>query len=391
MLSLKGKFTSLTKRFYLLSVAAFLYHLTNSVIRPIFTLYMLDLGASMLQVGVILSLQSSLMIFLRLPLTFIAQKIGERKMIYIIFLVQATTQILYSLIYDPIWLYFIPFYQILAAGSFFQLATSMASNMAPQNKQGDTLGRFMTFMSMGMFIGPIICSYLVKYVTYHQIFMFSAVFPIIGSILLFQYKFPERQPLFFFFPILKTLKNLLKQRNIFILSFIRTTYSISNSMFITLFAIYAVFQLNLSPSLAAFLFSILGLANAFVKIPAGKISDIVGRKKVLIIVFSIIVLNYIAIAYATHIVLFGILIILFGLCWGTRAVTEWSFLTRSLSQETKTIGISYMETFWDIGAALGSILAGILADMFPFSTIFVIAALINIPAIFSIYAMKTQN
>jgi len=385
----------LPRSFYVVSVAAFLFQLTNYVIQPIFTLYILDLGASMLQVGLILSIQSILAIASKVPLALVAEKIGEGRMLGITFIVQATAPILYFLAPSPAWLYLIPLYQIVATGSFNQLAMSMVSNMAPTTGQGEALGRYMTFFSMGMFIGPIITSALIAQISYRQLFLVAAIFPVIGGGVFIRHATdmgnrspapdPGRQPRS---STSGSLKAVLRERNVVILSVIRTAYSMSNTIFNALFAVYAVERLGLSPSLVALLFSVLGLANALIKLPAGRISDRVGTKPLLLVTFGMIIVDYVAIAYARSVLLLAISLVVFGVCWGTRAVTEWSFLASTVSPETKTLAISYLSIFWGIGSTVGGMIAGVSAGVLPFSEIFLIAALINVPAIPAICAMR---
>jgi len=150
-------------------------------------------------------------------------------------------------------------------------------------------------------------------------------------------------------------------------------------------------QLGFSPSLVALLFSAVGFANTLIKLPAGRISDRVGRKNLLLVAFGVIVIDYVAIAYARNIIPLAVSLIVFGACWGTRAVTEWSFLASTVPPETKTLAMSYLSTFWGLGSTVGSMIAGISAGVLPFPTIFLLAAIINIPAIPSIYAMKNPK
>lgn len=389
---------SFPRTFYTISLSAFLFELASYVTQPIFTLYLLGFNISILEIGFLLSIQSFLMIVLRVPLTIVAQRIGEIKMMYIIFIVLSTTQVLYAFAPSQAWLYIMPFYQVIATGSFFQLATSLISNMAPPSKQGDALGRYMAFLSLGMFIGPILCSALVAFLDYRQLFLVSALFPAAGMVLLPHHtarKAPAQLPSAQDQPVngsnnLGSLKSIFGQRNVIILSIIRALYAMSNRLFSALFAIYAVQQLTLTPSVIALLFSAIGFSNMVIKLPAGVISDRLGRKKVLSVTFGIIVLDYIALAYVKDIIPLGIAVTAFGACWGIRAVTEWSFLSSTIPPETKTMMISYMESFWDIGATAGNFLAGAFTEIFPFSTIFLIAALINIPALPAIHAMKQQ-
>lgn len=387
---------SLPRAFYTVSSAAFMYELALFTTQPIMALYILDFGVSILELGIILAVQSVLLILLRIPLTIIAQRIGEMKMLQIAFLVLSTSQVMYAFATAPVWLYLLPFYQILANGSFFQLATAAASNMAPQTRQGDALGRYMFLTNMGMFLGPIICSALLVYLKYPQLFLVSATFPTVGLLLLRSYtenrKFRDSHGSEKNHNLaansVQSLGPIFHQRNVIVLATIRTLYSMSNKIFTTLFVIYAVQQLGNSPSAVALLFSILGLTNTLIKIPAGLASDRFGRKPVLLLTFGAVVANYVALAYIKDLGALAVLIGIFGACWGTRAVTEWSYLSSSVTPEQKTIAISFMESFWDTGTTIGSILSGILASVVAYQTTFLLAGLMNLAALPAIYVMN---
>ena len=381
--------------FYIVSFSAFLFGLSRHTTQPIFTLYVLDMGTSLVQVGLILSVQSILMMVMRIPLTMISNRVGHNRMFIFSFFVQATASILYAIAPNPSWLYIIPFYQILASGSFNQLAMSAASNMAPERAQGDALGRYMTFMTLGMFVGPVITGSLINHISYRQLFMVTAIFPAIGLGLFLKFKPKEiRAP-----PkeqespqkglgTMTVLKVILRDRNVLILTFIRAAYSMSNTVFTSLFAVFAVQDLRVTPALAALLFSVVGFSNAFIKFPAGRMADTLGPRKVLLATFSTLILVYLSISYVRGIAPILVLLVLFGACWGTRAVTEWSTLTNTVTQETKTMAISYLGSIWGVGATLGSLMVGIVGETFPFSTIFLILALINLPTLPAIYAMR---
>jgi len=396
---------NLPKSLYIISFSAFLFQLAVWIARPIFTLYILDLGATMIQVGLIVSTQSFLSMISPFPLGILASKVGERKMMTAAFIVQTASSVLYFLAPTPRWLYFILFFQILGTGSFNQLCMSKVSNMAPSNLQGDALGRYMTIFHIGLFIGPLITSSLLAFINYNQLFLVGAAFPLTGLLLFLTTKdhsIPDsnehgknhtvdQELAENDVDLFNSIKNVMLRRNVVVLSAIRMFYALTNTIFNTLFAVYAVKQLGYSASLVALLFSLVGLANTAVQLPAGKLSDNIGKKKVLLITFGIIILDYLAIAYLKSLPLIAIALIIFGACWGARAVTEWSFLATTVEPEVKTIAMAYLSSFWGAGGIIGSMLAGILPDIVPYSTIFAITAIINIPAIPLIYAMREEK
>jgi MFS family permease len=62
-------------------------------------------------------------------------------------------------------------------------------------------------------------------------------------------------------------------------------------------------------------------------------------------------------------------------------VTEWANLANTVSQENKAIAMSYLGSIWGLGATVGNILSGLFAANLPYSMVFLIAAMINIPAL----------
>jgi len=389
------KTNGLPRSFYIVSVASFLFQLSRFTTQPIFTLYVLEMGASLLQLGFILSIQSILMVVVRIPFTIVAERIGKNRMLVIAFIIQATAPLLYAFAPDPTWFYIIPFYQIIASGSFNQIAMATASNMAPARRQGDALGRYMTFMSMGMFVGPLITSFLVAFISYRQLYLVTALFPAVGLALFLRYMpkgeamsqalaDPEGEKT----STVDTLRVILRNRNVLVLTLIRTTYSMSNTVFTSLFALYAVERLGFTPSMASLLFSVVGFSNAFIKFPAGRLADRLGAKMVLMASFSTLILVFVSLAYLRGFVPILVSLVLFGACWGTRAVTEWATLANTVTAETKAMAMSYLSSIWGVGATLGSLMVGLVGGALPFSTIFLILALINVPALPAIYVMK---
>lgn len=382
-----------------MSVTSFLFSLTRNVTQPVFSLYVLEMGASLLQVGFILSIQSFLMIVARIPLTMLTEKIGRNKMFAVAFVIQATASILYAVAQSPAWLYVIPFYQIIASGSFNQLAMATASDMAPTTRQGDALGRYMTFMTLGMFVGPLITGALITHVGYRQLYLFTCLFPVMGLVLFLSNvsKIPRCIHIAdvsgngIQIGTFNALKMILSNRNVLVLSLIRATYSMSNTVFTALFAVYAVHELGFSPSVASLLFSVVGFANALVKFPAGNLSDRIGAKRVLLITFGALIMVYTVVPHARTILLLLPLLVFFGLCWGTRAVTEWATLANTVPQDAKAIAMSYLSSIWGLGSTIGSLMLGVLGETLPFSTIFLILALINVPALPAIHLIKDNT
>jgi len=382
VLSLRRLFGGLPPEFYVVSFSGFMFHMGTSVTAPILTLHMQGVGASVFQIGAILSMQALLLTVLRLPLTLLARRVGEKKMLGMAFIAQAAAQMLMGWAPTPRWFYAAPVMQIIATGTFFQLATALNSNLAPLERQGEAMGRHMTIMSIAMFIGPALCSLIVNSLGYRRVFYVSSLFPLLGLFMFSGFtlgvktegiEVPRHET-----PSLGSMRKLFGSRNVVALTIIRTLYSTSNNTYSTLFSLYAVNTLGFDPASVAFLYSVMGVANTAVKVPAGA-------------TFSTIVLVYITLSFARVYPLVAAAVVVFGATWGTRATVEWAFLASLVEPEVKNIAVSYIESFWDLGSALGSFLAGALSGVLPMPTIYLLLAGMNLPALPAILLMEEED
>jgi MFS family permease len=197
--------------------------LSWTVIQPVFSLYALEIGADLVQVGVIYSLMSFFPLILRIPMSVLAERIGRNRMLVAGMVITITASIFYSNAKSYVQILIITLYNSLATGSFNQVAMSTVSDLAPPDQQGDALGRYLTFLGLGMLIGPAMCSILVDFMSYEQLFLLSALFPAIGLGLLLLYppKAPKRsveesrdQEI----STLESLKKIFRNRNVMLLS-----------------------------------------------------------------------------------------------------------------------------------------------------------------------------
>lgn len=381
--------------FYVVAFSGFLFHMGASVVSPVLTLHMRDVGATVLQIGSVFSLQAALLVLLRVPLTLVARRVGEKRMLALAFLCESASLLMYGVAPSPAFFWAIPVIQVLATGTFFQLVTAINSNLAPEDRQGEALGRHMTIMSVPSFLGPAICGLIVSSIGYRRMFYVSFVFPLAGLVLFWFFtrdlslagtEVPARQT-----PTVESLRGLISNRNFPALAFIRVLYSTGNNTFNTLFSLYAVNQLGFQASHVAALFSAMGVANTAVKIPVGSFSDRVGRKQALLATFAVIVLVFLALARFTWYASIAFAVVLYGAAWGSRATLEWAALTTQVRPEVKNLAMGFMEGFWDLGAATGSLLAGLLSGLLPVPAIMLLMAGLNVPALPAILLIRENK
>jgi MFS family permease len=377
-------------------LSATTFVLSWTVIQPVFSLYALDVGANVVQVGFIYSLMSFFPLILRIPMSLVAERVGRTRMLVAGLVITLTASVFYSLAQSYIHILLVTVYNSLSTGSFNQVAMSTVSDLAPPDKQGDAMGRYLTFLGLGMLLGPAMCSALVEFLSYGQLFILSALFPAIGlgMLLLYSPRLPRRereQSDEESIGTIESLRMIFRNRNVMLLSYCRASFSTSQAIFLALFSIYAVENLGIKESTVALLFTIRGFSNTLARFPAGRISDNIGRRIPMLIAYGLLVISFAIIAIYESVTLLGVALVLYGLCWGTRAVSEWAFLTDLVEPEIKSLSISYLSSVFGFGSTIGSISAGWLAMIFPYSTIFLIGAALNLVTIPAILSMKKKD
>ena len=368
-------------RVYVAASSVMLLVLSWSTVAPIFPLYVRSLGASIFLLGLLMAISSLMGLIFRIPLAALSDRVGRVRMLLLGLLVASTSSLLYALASNPLQLLPIIIYQTLPFSYFNPVAASIVSDLAPSERQGEVMGRYLISPSLGLVLGPVLCSLLVDHLGYRGLFLASALFPLLGFLLLLLLppRVPRRgleQP-----SVATSLREVVTDRSLLLLSYCRAAFSTSHSIFATLFSLYAVDVLGLAPSQVAALFTVRGVTNVVVRLPAGRASDRVGRRPLLIVAYAAIVLVNLLIARAGGLPLLVLSLLLYGLAWGTRAVSEWAYLADAVRPEVKTVAFSYLSTIFGLGSMLGSILAGALSLRISYGEIFLVAALLNLSSV----------
>ena len=379
----------LPKDFYLLTATSITLFLATQTTQPILPLYIIQKGASTFELGMIISILSFVAIAAKIPLGMLAERVGRWPIIPAVAVGQTISLLLYSIAPSHTWFYPIRVFHALILAAFAPTALTIAQNLAPPNKRGTTMGTFLTSIGVAATFGPFLCTFLVSYVDYPQLFQLASVIPLIGIIpLLLVHRessclsSPEETRL------LGSLKAIFSSRNMLVLTYLRLVFSLTNAFFITLFAVYAEENLLLTASLIALFFGIKGIANMLSRIPSGKLVDRVGCKWPIVLAFALITITFLAISEARSVCLLAFSMITYGAAHGMRAVSEWSMLGEYAPSEAGNVATAYLSTVFNVGAALGAATAGALSLILDVQLVFKLASAIILSAVIAISLTK---
>jgi len=343
--------------------------------------------------GTIISLLSFTAIAAKIPLGILSERIGRWPIIPAVLIGQSTSLLLYSVAPSPTWFYPIRIFHGLTIAAFAPTALAITRDLAPPGKRGDTIGKFLTSFGIATMLGPFLCTFLVDYVEYPQLFQIAATIPLFGvaPFLLIRHSNSQARVLDKKTPnLLVSLKTLASSRNLLILTYLRLIFSFTYAFFIVLFAVYAETRLLLVPSVIALLFGIRGATNMLSRIPSGKVVDQIGYKWPIILGFTMLALANFVISETAHISLLILAVIIYGTAHGVRAVTEWTMLADLTPSEIANVATAYLSTIFNIGSALGAVTAGALSLLFSIKTAFQLASIIVLTGAVAVATLRAK-
>lgn len=366
------------KVLYLLMVASFTLSVGVNSITPIQPLFMVEVGATEIELGLIFAVSSLLGLASRIPLGILSDRIGRWIMIIIASVIQFISLISFSFVDSVVWFYPLMSLQSMIWAFFAPSAVSLASDMASSGKIGRIMGVYYTSIGLGQFIGPLVCGILTNYMTFREIFLILSIFPVVGLFATMGWKsrkgikrgveiveFPEKSE-----RIIDSFKRIFRSRNVIGLCLSRVIFSISVAVVRTLFSVWAKTELFFTSAMISILFSVRGVTNSSARIPTGRIVDKIGKKIPILIAFSLAVIAFLIFSVTTNYTIIIVAMAIYGLAWGMRIVPDTTILTDNVEYRDRGLALAILMSMFAMGSSMGSLVAGVAYTLLPMATIF---------------------
>jgi MFS family permease len=367
---------SLTGRWLLLSViiVSFLLILSSAVTRALRPLYFVEVGASQIQLGLLMAVPSMVMLLIRVPASTFANRLGRWRMMFFSIVLSIMTTGLFAFVRDPLLFFPLVGTAAITWAVYSPVAVEYVSSQSTASTRGGTMGLYFTSIAAALFVGPLLASVLTVFLNLRQLFLLSVVFPVTSLVVfLIMTKSSdldgvpsnmgvvaeEAQ-----FNVWGSLSRILLNRHFASICIARIAFSFSMGVFTTIYPVFASEQLGMTASAISLLFTFRGVTNMVIRTPAGKISDRIGRRKPFIIAYVIVIAAYTILAYTENFFLLIMTMALFGVGWGMRIAPSMALVIESVSDEDKTLTLSVFMTMFDIGSILGSLLVGLFGELY---------------------------
>jgi MFS family permease len=336
--------------------------LSSAVTQALRPIYFVEVGASAVQLGLIMAVPSIVTLLTRVPASTLVNRLGRWKMMFASILITAVATALFAYVNNPVYFYPLTGVSALAWAMFSPVTVEYVSSQSSRATRGTTMGLYFTSIAAALFVGPLLASVLTLFLNLRQLFLFSTIFPVISLVIILavkKYTDAEDSSVGNAGEGLSgSLTRILGNRVFLGTCAARVGFSFSMGVFTTIYAVYAGENLGFTASAISLLFTFRGVSNMLVRMPAGRLSDRVGRKKPFVIAYFIAMAAFVLFAYFKEYVLIIPVMILFGLGWGIRIAPAMALVSESVDDVDRPLSLSVFMTMFDLGSTIGSLFAG---------------------------------
>ena len=373
----------LSLQVYILSFGVFVIMLGFGFLMPFFPLFARDLGATTLDIGLLVSIFMITRAMLARFFGDLSDKLSKRKSILLIgSLLYTVMMVAFAYAGNVLELYIIRAIQGVASAAYWPIAEALITDLTPPQYRGRALGVYMTSNNMAFFLGPglagAIFIYLHDIIGYSELhsfritFLIAAVLALLSTLVIaIAVKEPDRDEKIkidngyvndgelreeFRFSVYDS------NRAIKVLYVMGLANGFAMGLAMSVGVLYLNEYLGASPSFVSFVFSAMGLINIVSVYPAGWVSDIFGRRGVIIFGMSGSRLISIFMSFATNQWFFGGLMVARSLFFNISSPAFRAFQADlvPLSERGRLFGS--VQSFFNIGAIFGPVLGTYLYD-----------------------------
>jgi MFS family permease len=144
------------------------------------------------------------------------------------------------------------------------------------------------------------------------------------------------------------------------------------------FLILRARDIGASLELTIFIYALFNLAAAIISYPAGSLSDVFGRKHVLLVAFVIFTFTYFGFARAQNVVTLASLFILYGLYQGIFRAVGKAFASDFVPENLRASGVGWYSSVVGLLQLVASIVAGLLWDRVGHAAVFYYGAIFGL-------------
>lgn len=287
----------------------------------------------------------------------LADTIGRKRVMVIGLAVCGMMSLLYPFCYTVGFFLVLRFFHGFSTGFFPTGATALVTDIIPDEKRGNAMGIFGTFISLGMGVGQGTTSLVVDHFGDNGLFASALILVLISFALLYYTRETLTYPEKFKFKALALKKDEIIERNVLPVAIVMLLSSMCTG-------IVLVLSPDISEALKSgnkgtfFIYSV--VSTILVRLFTGGISDKYGRPITLVFGMSLLALSMLLVGFANSYFTFISASVIFGIATGICSPTIFAWTADLSPTERRGIGAGTMFIALEIGICAGSIVTNLL-------------------------------
>jgi MFS transporter, DHA1 family, multidrug resistance protein len=360
-----------------LCAAGFVAYCSYAICRtPLLPLFARDLGAGPALIGFVMGASTITGIVVKMPAGALSDVFGRRRLLIAGALVFATLPFTYLMASTLAVLILLRFVHGSATAIFGPVASASLSDIAPAPKRGTWLSTYSTAQGAGQALGPVLAGYLIAAGRFDLAFAAAGVIGIGVPIIVTGWRGnselrPHREP---WQEFKRGIAEVGRDRLVLITSGAQAAQFVLNGTLNAFLPLYGREVLGLTVTELGWLFGVQTVTTLAVRPCIGYLSDRLGRRWVIVaglVVCSAAVLLVSVATNASEIVT-AVLAYAAGVATTTAATS--AYITDMTRRARYGAAHGVFGTIYDVGDALGPIVAGVLVAAVGYSRMFQIMA-----------------
>lgn len=358
----KKKIFGLEKNAFFTGLTSFFTDTSTKMVYSVMPLFLLSIGASKTTISLIEGIAESTASLLKAISGYWSDKIGKNKPFMIIgYGITAIITPLYALARIPIQILFFRFFERIGKGLRAAPRDSLISGSIKKNEAGKTFGFQKAMDNSGAIVGPLIAFLLLSIfpLNYSYIFLLATIPAILGvlTIIIFikEAKAEKKET------TNKISLKLLPKKFYFFLIII-FVFTLGNSADALL--LVKTSETGIDKSYIPFVYMIFNTVSVLLAIPIGKLSDRIGREKLIILGFLVYAIVYYFFGRFNSINIFIFLFMLYGFYSALTDGSQKAMISDIVSKDLKGTGFGIYHAVLGITLLPASLIAGLLYDKF---------------------------
>lgn len=349
----------LEKNVFFVGLTSFFIDTSTKMIYSVMPLFLLSIGASKTSISLIEGVAESTASLFKAFSGYWSDRIGKNKPFMIIgYGITALVTPLYALVRVPFHVLVLRFAERIGKGVRTSPRDSLISGSVPATETGKSFGFHKAMDNSGAIIGPLTAFILLWLfpLNYKNIFLLATIPAVIGvfSIILFVTEAKQEKR--------ENGKFRLKQlpRKFYFFLVVIFVFTLGNSADALLLVKTA--ETGIEESYVPFVYMIFNSVSVFFAIPIGKISDRIGREKLIIAGFLVYAVVYFFFGKFNSLAVFIPLFILYGLYSALTDTSQKALISDIVQKDMKGTGYGLYHAVLGITLLPASLIAGLLYD-----------------------------